>query len=144
MTLLRLLCSIAAVDPRAMAAAVDGGGGSTALFIGQDLDSVGAYRESFDEYPPPAGHMSYISIAGNLSGLFSPVDYGTGIDCAQCLADKYPSSAINLALWLVDLTDGVVAGSFDAQIQELASWIDQAGVRVFLRIGVRFDDSPPH
>ena len=117
--------------------------GMTALILGQDYYSIGNYTKAYDSQP--YGVMAYTALAsaetGALKGLRDPIDYGTGIEWASGLMNRYPNASLQLGLWLVDGLDRVVEGSLDHQISDLINYltIDLANREVYLRIGYEFD-----
>ena len=59
--------------------------GAVRVAIGQDLWSI---RNHTARFGAPDAVMSYASI-GNLSGLWSPTDYGSGVEYADGAASDY-------------------------------------------------------
>lgn len=109
------------------------------LFIGQDVDSIEAYSANVnDEFD---GVMTYTSVQ-NAEGLVTPHDSGAGVQYAQKLADHYPDKAIQIGLYMVNASQGVIDGQYDDNLQALAKWIDQNLMTVYLRIGYEFDFRP--
>ena len=92
---------------------------------------------SIDPPPVPAATMFYADIQ-TLRGLDTPVDYGSGIEYADGLAQAFPDSGIQIGLWL-NGTAGchdVVRGQLDSQIQRLFAFLKAVDVpKVFLRVG---------
>jgi hypothetical protein len=80
--------------------------GKTAVMIGQDYNSILNYTRAFTTlHPYPFGLMSYTTVKnerGILTGLQNPIDYGAGIEWMKGLVTKYPSSSIQLGLYLVN------------------------------------------
>lgn len=116
--------------------------GHTALVIGQDYYSITNYTSSYDFKQDPFGLMAYtalLSPTGSLKGLSDPINYGSGIEWVSGLLQKYPKSAMQLGLYLVDSWDDVINGSLDAEIDELAFYLKGLDVPVYLRIGYEFD-----
>jgi hypothetical protein len=139
--------------------------GKTYLAIGQDLISVHEYMLSLynaslhNEFPSnpkkskskpitihdhePHATMVYTDIQ-TLRGLTSPVDYGSGIEFADGLAQDFPSSAIQLGLWL-NGTQGcqdIISGRLTKNVKALFHYLvrDLDTPKVFLRIGYEFDN----
>ncbi|KAJ8611475.1 hypothetical protein CTAYLR_005162 [Chrysophaeum taylorii] len=103
--------------------------------IGQDYWSVSNYSAVFGL---PDVVMSYTSLR-NLSGLFEPINYGSGREYAGATyGDLGKPHTIQLGLWLVGDLEAVIAGALDARIEELASFCRQT--RVYLRIGYECDN----
>jgi len=110
--------------------------GKTLVFGGQnDADSV-----SFVEINGrvPYGFTIYTSLY-RLEGLDTEVDHGAGKTHARFLMEKYPGTAFQIGLYLVELLPAVIDGTLDDSIVEFAQWIKSTGVPVYLRIGYEFD-----
>jgi hypothetical protein len=105
------------------------------LFIGQDLTTIAAYKSAVGA---PAGVVGYTSVA-NLEGLDQPVSQGGGPMDLDTLAATYPGAPIAVGLYLVGALPDVVAGTYDANIDKLASVLGGYRVPVLLRIGYEFD-----
>jgi hypothetical protein len=117
----------------------------TALLVGQDLGSIRNYSQAFKT--TPFGTMVYTTLhnqRGNLTGLLHPIDYGSGVEWADGLRSVFPSSALQIGLYLVDQCTYVVNGALDRQVQELAAILRDWSVDVYLRIGYEFDSSNNH
>jgi hypothetical protein len=118
--------------------------GLTAITIGQDFEEINAYSSSFATYQPsPFALMSYTSLnskEGNLTGLMSPVNYGSGIQWMAGLSQAYPRSALQLGLWIVDQTSAISNGHYDDLIEKLAIDLNTTGRPIYLRIGYEFDN----
>lgn len=126
--------------------------GKTYVTIGQDFFSIQEYLlsqyntslhlGSIDPPPVPAATMFYADIQ-TLRGLDTPVDYGSGIEYADGLAQAFPDSGIQIGLWL-NGTAGchdVVRGQLDSQIRRLFAFLKAVDVpKVFLRVGYEFDN----
>lgn len=74
-----------------------------------------------------------------MTGLKYPIDYGSGTEWVHGLLNKYPESAIQLGLYLVNVFDYVLSGSLDDIIDNLITYIKEVNVSVYLRIGYEFD-----
>ena len=119
--------------------------GHTALVIGQDYYSILNYTSAVGF--PPFGVMSYTALSsptGSLTGLKKPIDYGSGIEWTQGLADMYPDAIIQIGLYLVDCEDDVINGKLDDKIESLAKYLSSLDTAIYLRIGYEFDSSSNH
>ncbi|GMH56027.1 hypothetical protein TL16_g02043 [Triparma laevis f. inornata] len=109
-------------------------GATTDLCIGQDLESIKAYNDQFGQ---PITYMSYTNLT-SLSGVFTPIDYGSGIQHAQALLNLQPGPNLNLGLWLGGL-DGllsIVNGELDYNINLLSKFVNNNPTsKIYLRIG---------
>lgn len=110
--------------------------GKTILIIGQDTDTFDNYVS--DIGVRPAGFMSYISIQ-QMTGLYEPLDVGSGTLHLQYYIDKYPDMAVQIGLYMVDALEGTIEGRYDKNIEKLAKWLKGCNRPVFLRIGYEFD-----
>ena len=106
--------------------------------IGQDYWSVRNYTAAFG---PPRAVMSYASI-GNLSGLWSGTDYGSGVEHAdRLLADMPDDTALQLGLELKGFERPLAAGDLDGNVDALRAYVRRLAPRkVFVRIGYEFDN----
>eukprot|EP01039_Chlorochromonas_danica_P002352 gene2352-2576_t len=117
--------------------------GKTALIIGEDYNSIKNYSQAFPSHSQPFGLMSYTALSndyGHLTGLRQPIDYGSGIQWVDGLTSLYPTSAIQLGLWIKGQLDGIIQGEYDNEINALANYINETLTHAFyLRIGYEFD-----
>jgi len=110
--------------------------GQTLLFAGQnDEDSV-LFVKTVGKVP--YGFMIYTSLA-NLEGLTETANHGAGDTNASFILKKYPGTALQIGLYLVNSLESVIDGRFDDNIVKLANWIKATDVPVYLRIGYEFD-----
>ena len=118
------------------------------LIIGQDYWSIRNYTAYYhSDNPYPFGLASYTAldgINGHLTGLWSPINYGSGVEWAGGLHDAYPESALQLGLYLVDAEERVASGELDAEIDFLAEFLREFQNSVYLRIGYEFDSKENH
>jgi hypothetical protein len=82
--------------------------------------------------------MFYTDIQ-TLRGLDTPVDYGSGIEYADGLAQAFPEAGLQIGLWL-NGTSGcrdIVEGSLDAQLHQLFHFLLEKvnAPKIFLRVG---------
>ena len=115
--------------------------GKILYFAGQNVDSIKDYVQTVGIIP--AGLMTYTSVQ-NADSLDQPMDNGAGINHAQYLLDKYPDTALQIGLYMVDALDGIIAGDFDDNIDFIGSFIKHSSRPVFLRIGYEFDGPHNH
>ena len=111
--------------------------GKVLLVIGQDLNSVREYASS-GYFPEPGGITTYTDIA-TLNGLYNDADWGAGLINAKKCLKEFPSSALVIGLYMVNMLDRVISGQYDHQIETLARFIREANRPVYLRIGYEFD-----
>jgi hypothetical protein len=128
----------------------DPGANKTLLTIGQDFFSIEEYilsqynaslhrRHSKNTLQSfhPAASMVYTDIQ-TLRGVDAPIDYGSGIEYAQGLAEAFPDAGIQIGLWLNGTTGcrDIVEGSLENNIRKLFANIASWNLpKVFLRVG---------
>jgi hypothetical protein len=114
----------------------------TGLIIGQDYGSIKNYTSKVEENSKPFGLMTYTALTnenGDLPGLVSPIDYGSGTEWAVGLSDRYPGSSIQLGLWIVNVVSEISSGKYDSQIDSLISTVSESDSDYYIRIGYEFD-----
>ena len=113
------------------------------LIIGQSYWDIKNYTSAFSkDNPRPFGLASYTaldSVNGRLTGLWDPINYGSGREWAGGLHDDYPGSALQLGLYLVNAEERTANGELDEEINFLAEFLREYGAPVYLRIGYEFD-----
>jgi len=110
--------------------------GKVLLFVGQDIDTIGAYIESTGVIP--AGFMGYTSIQ-HAEGIYEPADEGAGTQYLEHLAKRYPDTLMQIGLYMVGALDGILEGHADGSIDFIGGWIKGFGRPVYLRVGYEFD-----
>lgn len=135
----------------------DAGGSERLFIIGQDLDSVRDYYASgccpqadgttayLDFYDLTSAEGGFGGLGMDLRGrlLDQEMDWGGGSANLWKTAAEFPGGiAIGLNIRENDHPGGLdrlVAGQHDDSTRQLARFIKEAGVRVWLRIGYEFD-----
>ncbi|MCK5013594.1 MAG: hypothetical protein KAS66_07225 [Candidatus Omnitrophica bacterium] len=116
--------------------------GKVAVFIGQDNATIHAYVAATGHVP--AGFMTYTSIQ-DMDGVDDwSIDRGSGKFNATELIEKYPGTALQIGLYMVDALKGTYQGQYDHNIDKLAVWMKEIEVPVFLRVGYEFDGPHNH
>ena len=115
--------------------------GKILFFAGQNLDSVDDYLKTVGIIP--AGFMTYTSVQG-VDALTESADMGAGAQFAQYYVNKYPNTALQIGLYMVDVLEETAEGKFDENIDKLAAFIKNSQRPVFLRIGYEFDGPHNH
>ena len=105
--------------------------------IGQDLWSIRNYTSTFGA---PDAVMSYASI-GNLSGLWSSTDYGSGVEFADGVLAGLPGDVgLQLGLELKGHEAALAAGRLDGNVGALCAYVRGLAPRtVLVRVGYEFD-----
>ena len=117
--------------------------GKTLMIIGQDNATIERYI-SESGCTLPAGFMLYTSIQ-EMDGLDAESkDYGSGVMFSGDLVRKYPNTALQIGLYMVDALKNISQGKYDANIQKLADWCIKTPAPIFLRIGYEFDGQHNH
>jgi len=109
--------------------------------IGQDKHTIDEYVKAIGIIP--AGVMVYTSIQ-EVSGLTKAFSNGGGVHHGAYLMQRYPDSALQIGLYMVDALDKVNGGVYDLNIDKLADWIKLQQRPVYLRIGYEFDNPDNH
>lgn len=119
--------------------------GKTLLLIGQDLQTIDEYIDSFDDRPVPGGWMAYWSITG-----MNGVDRMNAADIArqygqqnhQQLVDQHPDTVLQSGLWMVgmwDVLENASQGKYNTVIRQFSTWAKTINRPIYLRIGYEFD-----
>lgn len=115
--------------------------GSILFFAGQSNKAIDEYVKTTGVRP--SGFMLYTSIQ-YAEGLYYSKDYGSGATFGLYLLQKYPRTAVQLGVYMVDALDAIVAGDYDKNIDLIGRWIKESRRPVFLRIGYEFDGPHNH
>lgn len=113
--------------------------------IGQDSQSIEDFFSSLKQFnikeiSYPDGIMVYTSI-NSISGLDEPSYNGAGTNYADDMLKKYPDiKVVQIGLYMKDMLDEVINGSFDENIDKLGTWIKNSNKTVYLRIGYECDN----
>ena len=115
--------------------------GEELLFIGQDIDSIDAYVAGVGVVP--GGVVSYTSI-NDQEGITSPKDHGAGVNYLDYLAETYPNSTIQVAVWIKGQLQNIVentrwgaVGDYNERMDTLIATLVAYDRPIYLRLGVR-------
>ncbi|MDD3066032.1 MAG: hypothetical protein PHT24_07230 [Endomicrobiaceae bacterium] len=114
--------------------------------IGQDSQSIEEFFSSLKQFnikeiSYPDGIMVYTSI-NSISGLDEPSYNGAGVNYADDMIKNYPDiKVVQIGLYMKDMLDEVINGSFDDNIDKLGTWIKNSNKDVYLRIGYECDNT---
>lgn len=133
--------------------------GKTLLVVGQDLKSINDYKQS-GFFPEPGGVTSYLSLydCANSNAYYpfgglgekldgttaADIDWGAGPLNTKNAAIGYPNSTLALGIYMTEeffpggLTK-IANGTYDTEINRLATFLKKIDKPVFLRIGYEFD-----
>ncbi len=110
--------------------------GQVLMIVGQDTNTIDEYVAS--NHIVHGGVMLYTSIQ-NAEGLTSPFSGGGGTQYGDYLVNTYTHSVLQIGLYMVGALDGILAGTYDSNIDVIGSWIQGTDRPVYLRIGYEFD-----
>ena len=115
---------------------------------GKILLIVGQYKEAIDTYIKelehvPAGFMVYTSVQ-RAEGIYEAFDHGGGAQHLQYEVKKYPNTVIQVGLFMVDVLEAIIDGTYDDNLQKIGTWIKNTNRPVYLRIGYEFDGPHNH
>lgn len=119
--------------------------GKTLLIMGQTLDAITEYMDSFPDQAIPGGWAAYWGIP-SLDGVMKTTVNETGSSQNhQILVERFPNSVLQSALWMVgkwDVMNKAGDGEYDLVVKEYSAWAKTTGIPIYLRIGYEFDG--PH
>ncbi|MGB5439724.1 MAG: glycosyl hydrolase [Gammaproteobacteria bacterium] len=119
--------------------------GKTLLIMGQTLEAMTEYMDSFSDQPTPGGWAAYWGIP-SIGGVMKTATNETGSSQNhQMLAERFPNSVLQSALWMVgkwDVLKKAGNGEYDSVIKEFSAWAKKTERPIYLRIGYEFDG--PH
>ena len=124
----------------------ESGKNSPVFVVGQDSQSIEEFFASLKQFNIkeifyPDGIMVYTSV-NSVNGLDEPSYNGAGINYADDLLKKYPDiKVVQIGLYMKDMLDEVINGSFDNNIDKLGTWIKNSNKDVYLRIGYECDNT---
>lgn len=116
--------------------------GKTLLMMGQTLESIDEYMDSFSGRPTPAGWAAYWGIP-SIDGVMQTTINETGTSQNhQLLTERFPHSVLQSALWMVgkwDILKKAGDGEYDPVIKNFSRWAKTIERPIYLRIGYEFD-----
>ncbi|MDD5022462.1 MAG: hypothetical protein PHR82_10105 [Endomicrobiaceae bacterium] len=141
----KLFCTLFLFNLSLSSSFAEGAKNSPVFVIGQDSQSIEEFFSSLKQFnikeiSYPDGIMVYTSV-NSVNGLDEPSYNGAGINYADDLLKKYPDiKVVQIGLYMKDMLDEVINGSFDENIDKLGLWIKNSNKKVYLRIGYEFDN----
>jgi hypothetical protein len=119
--------------------------GKTLLIIGQDLQTIDDYMNSYSDRPVPGGWMAYWGIT-SMNGVdrmnAEDIARQYGSQNHQQLIDEYPDTVLQSGLWMVgmwDVLENASQGKYNTVIRQFSTWARSVDRPVYLRIGYEFD-----
>ncbi len=111
---------------------------------GKQLIIIGQHADSADHEPgdlgPPGGVMMYTTLGPGKAALIAQ-DLQPGSGSAPA---RYPQSAIQIGLYVVNRLEDILKGAQDEYIDELIRVLAQSGRPIYLRFGYEFDGEWNH
>ncbi|MDJ0881656.1 MAG: glycosyl hydrolase [Gammaproteobacteria bacterium] len=119
--------------------------GKTLLIMGQTVDGITEYLDSFPDQPVPGGWSAYWGIT-EFEGITESHRSNIGAtQNHQMLVDRFPNTVLHSAMWMVG-TWGVAkdtgSGKYDHVVRKFSQWAKTTDRPIYLRIGYEFDG--PH
>jgi hypothetical protein len=116
--------------------------GKTLLIMGQTVEAIAEYLDSFPDQPVPGGWSAYWAVT-EFKGITEAYRNVTGsTQDHQLLVDRFPNTVLHSAMWMVgswDVAQRAADGEFDNVIRQYADWVKKINQPVLLRIGYEFD-----
>lgn len=117
----------------------------TLLIMGQTVESISEYLESFPGQKIPGGWSAYWGIP-EFKGITESHKNDTGgTQNHQMLVDKFPNTVVHSAMWMVgkwNIAGFAGKGDYDKVIKKYGAWAKSTNRPIYLRIGYEFDG--PH
>lgn len=119
--------------------------GKTLLIMGQTLEDINDYMNSFSDQPIPGGWTAYWGIP-EFSGVSNTFRNENGSSHNhQNLVNRFPNTVIQSGMWMVgtwDVAKNTAKGDYDKVIKKYSRWAKSIDRPIYLRIGYEFDG--PH
>ena len=119
--------------------------GKTLLIMGQSVEAINEYVDSFPDQPGPGGWAAYWGITEFNGVTETHTNVVGSTNDHQMLVDRFPNTAIHSALWMVGnwgIAQNAGNGQYDDVIRQYSAWAKSIGRPIYLRIGYEFDG--PH
>ena len=117
----------------------------TLLIMGQTVESINEYRDSFPNVKNPAGWSAYWAITEFTGVTEEHTNITASSQNHQMLVDDFPNSVLHSAMWMVgkwSVAKNTSDGIYDAVIQKYCDWAKTVDRPIYLRLGYEFDG--PH
>ena len=119
--------------------------GKTLLIMGQSVEAIDEYLDSFPDQPRPGGWAAYWGVTEFKGVSEAHTNVVGSTNDHQMLVDRFPNTVLHSAMWMVgtwDVADDAGRGKFDWVIREYSAWAKTVERPIYLRIGYEFDG--PH
>lgn len=114
----------------------------TLLIMGQTVEGITEYRESFPNAGIPAGFSAYWGVP-EFKGITESYKNDTRTtQNHQMLVDSFPNTVIQSAMWMVgtwNVAKYTANGDYDKVIKKYIKWAKSVNRPIYLRIGYEFD-----
>lgn len=116
--------------------------GKTLLIMGQTVEGITEYLDSFPDEPIPGGWSAYWGVT-EFKGITEKHrnEAGNSQD-HQMLVDRFPNTVLQSAMWMVgkwDVARNAGNGDYDEVVRKYSAWAKTVGRPIYLRIGYEFD-----
>lgn len=119
--------------------------GKTLLIMGQTVERISEYVESYPNQKIPGGWAAYWAIP-KFKGVTESYRNDTGsTQNHQMLIDSFPNTVVQSGMWMVgkwDVAKKTSKGDYNKIIKKYADWAKSTNRPIYLRIGYEFDG--PH
>ncbi len=115
--------------------------GKILLIVGQHKEAIDTYIKELRHIP--AGLIAYTSVQ-RAEGIYDAFDHGGGAQHLQYEVEKYPNTVMQIGLYMVDVLEDIVTGTYDDNLEKIGKWIKNTNRPVYLRIGYEFDGPHNH
>jgi len=116
--------------------------GKTLLIMGQTVESINKYMDSFPNQAIPAGWSAYWGVP-EFKGIKESHKTDSGDrQNHQMLIDRFPNTVMHSAMWMVgkwDVAKKAGKGDYDKVLKKYAAWAKSIDRPIYLRIGYEFD-----
>jgi len=116
--------------------------GKTLLIMGQTVEAITEYLDSFPNQRIPGGWSAYWGIP-EFKGITESYKNNSGdTQNHQMLIDRFPNTVVHSAMWMVgkwDVAKKAGKGDYDGVIRKYGDWAKSTNRPIYLRIGYEFD-----
>ena len=119
--------------------------GRTLLIMGQSVEAINEYLDSFPEEPMPGGWAAYWAVTEFVGVTEAHTNVVGNTHDHQMLVDRFPHAVVHSAMWMVgtwDVAKNTASGKYDDVIRQYSAWANSIDRPIYLRIGYEFDG--PH
>ncbi len=117
----------------------------TLLIMGQTVEAIKEYKNSFPNEIEPGGWSAYWAITEFVGVTESNTNITGSSQNHQMIIDNFPNSVLHSAMWMVgkwSVAKNTSDGVYDSVIKQYCDWVKTIDRPVYLRLGYEFDG--PH